>query len=710
MKIKLVKLILKNFKGIKELTINFATLTTILGENATGKSTIFDAFMWVLFGKDSHGRNDFEVQTLDSNNNVIHGLEHSVTVVLNINGTEKTLKRTLKERWVKPNGKAEKELKGCTTDFEVNEIPVKQKEYQVTINEMIDENLFKMITNPLYFPNMNWQKQREILLDIIGDISEENVINYNSKLKPLLGLLTDGVDNFNKRVKASIAKLKEEVKSIPARIDECNNNIKVIDSNALEFRRKVALGSINSIDEQIADTSMAREEKLKLQDELFKLKNKLSEKRNKSHLESIKPLNDIQNRINEIRNKVQEVTFNIRNFESKRERSCNYIEVVKEDLEEQKSEKQTLLNEYHFEYDKVFEFDITLVSCPHCGREYDQDKIQEIKSTALSKFNKSKENVLAKITTKGKKIAADIIEFTEKIKNSENDAESLRLKVIELETQKSKLYAELEELEKEKGPLTNARKIKVEGEEELQTQINQIAAKIDQFKFNDNTELKAKKKALQDELEEINITLGKKDVNDDLKNRMEELNEEEKKLQIKIAELEGKLYLSEEFIRTKIELLEDSINKKFKGAVTFKLFENQINGGLRETCEALVNGVPFGDANTASKINAGLSILNTLCEHYGVYAPVFIDNAESVNQIIYTDSQLIRLVVSLNKELKVEVSYAPEDRIESNNGQVKEEIKNDENQEIVDIPVEEVKEHKAENPTTLKTILCDEPF
>ena len=156
MKIKLVKLILKNFKGIKELTINFATLTTILGENATGKSTIFDAFMWVLFGKDSHGRNDFEVQTLDSNNNVIHGLEHSVTVVLNINGTEKTLKRTLKERWVKPNGKAEKELKGCTTDFEVNEIPVKQKEYQVTINEMIDENLFKMITNPLYFPNMNW--------------------------------------------------------------------------------------------------------------------------------------------------------------------------------------------------------------------------------------------------------------------------------------------------------------------------------------------------------------------------------------------------------------------------------------------------------------------------------------------------------------------------------------------------------------------------
>lgn len=656
MKIKLVKLILKNFKGIKEVTINFATLTTILGENGTGKSTIFDAFMWGLFGKDSHGRSDFEIQTLDANNNVIHGLDHSVSIVLNINGTEKTLKRTLKERWVKPNGKAEKELKGCTTDFEVDEIPVKQKEYQVIINEIIDENLFKMVTNPVYFPNMNWQKQREILLDIIGDISEENVINYNSKLKPLLPLLTDGVDNFNKRVKASIAKLKEEVKSIPARIDECNNNMKVIDVNALEFRKKVVQGSINSLDEQIADSSKAGEKKLKLQEELFKLKDELSEKRNKAHSESIKPLNDIQNKINETINKVQDVTISIRDFESKRERIYDYVEAKKEELEKQKSEKHTLLNQYHFEYDKIFEFDTSLVSCPNCSREYDQNKIQEIKAAALSKFNKSKENALAKITTKGKTIAADIIEFTEKIKNSESDAESLRLKVIELETQKSNLDAELEVLEKEKKPLTYSTIIKVEGEEELQTQINQIQAEIDQFKFNDNTELKAKKKALQEELEGINITLGKKDVNEDLKKRMEELNQEEKKLQIKIAELEGKLYLGEEFIRTKVELLEDGINKKFKGAVTFKLFENQINGGLSETCEALIDGVPFGDANTASKMNAGLSILNTLSEHYGVYAPVFIDNAESINQIIYTDSQLIRLVVSLNKELKVEVA------------------------------------------------------
>lgn len=305
MKIKLIKMVIKNFKGIKELILNFGDISTIYGENGTGKSTIFDAFTWELFGKDSHDRSDFEIQTLDSNNNVIHGLEHSVTLVLEVDGKEKILKRTLKERWVKPNGKAEKELKGCTTDFEIDEIPVKLKEYQAAINEMIDENLFKMVTNPLYLSNLNWTKQREILLDIIGDISEESVINYNRNLKPLEALLTDGIENFNKRVKASIAKLKEEVKSIPARIDECNNNIKIIDFDELELRKIEIQSSINSLDEQIADSSKANEEKLKLQEELFKIKETLSKKRVEAHKNAVKPFMEIQEKINEIRTKGQ---------------------------------------------------------------------------------------------------------------------------------------------------------------------------------------------------------------------------------------------------------------------------------------------------------------------------------------------------------------------------------------------------------------------
>lgn len=655
MKIKLKKLIIKNFKAIKELTVTFGDVVSIYGENGTGKSTIFDAFTWDMFGKDSHDRSDFEIQTLDSNNNVIHGLEHSVTLVLEIDGREKTFKRTLKERWVKPNGKAEKELKGCTTDYEIDEIPVKQKEYQAAINEMIDENLFKMVTNPLYFSNLNWTKQREILLDIIGDISEENVINYNRDLEPLKALLTDGIDNFNKRVKASIAKLKEEVKSIPARIDECNNNIKIIDVKALEFRKKVIQGSINSLDEQIADASKANEEKLKLQDELFVLKNKLSNLINEAVRNANRPLKDIEEKIYEVKSELQELNFKIKTTEKNRDNFCNVNLAQEKEIEKLKVKKQNLLNDYHKADEEVFTFDKTQTVCKCCGREYDLEKIEEIKTTAEKLFNDNKEMKKKCIVAGGQELKTNIEKAELLLVKDKEEVDQLTNEVIELEGKKFVLEQNLEELEYQRQKI-DCIEPTIEGEEELQTRINQIQAQIEQFKSSSNTELKIKKKALQNELEQINITLGKKDVNEDLRKRMEELNQEEKSLQIKIAELEGQQFLGEEFIRTKVELLEDSINKKFKGAVTFKLFENQVNGGLKEMCEALIDGVPFGNANTASKINAGLSIINVLCDHYGVNAPVFIDNAESVNEIGYTESQLIKLVVSLNKELKAEVA------------------------------------------------------
>ncbi|WP_105176895.1 DUF2813 domain-containing protein [Clostridium cagae] len=653
--IKLKKLELKNFKGIKELTVTFGTVTTILGKNGIGKSTIFDGFNWLLFGKDSHDKKDFEIQTLDGNNDVIHGLEHYVTGYLEINGAEKTFKRTYKEKWQKTRGSAEKELKGCTTDFEIDDIPVKQKEYQAAISELVDENLFKMITNPLYFSSLNWTKQREILLDIIGDISEENVINYNKALSPLKKLLTDGIDNFNKRTKASISKLKEQVKSIPYRIDECNNSIVEINFSEFELKKAHIQSKINLIDEQIADASKINEEKLKLQDELYELKEERSKKQQQVLKSANKPLDDIQNNINQVRNSVQDLAYKIQDSEREKERKLEYIEAMKEDLEHQKLDKQELLNKYHTEDDKEFEFDTSLTCCPTCGREYETDKLEGIKTNAESRFNGEKSKLISKIIADGKIVAADIEKITIKIEDCEKEIEETATLIKGMKLEKLSLDEKLELLEKEKEPLTFTEELHFEGEEELKANIDQLKNQIEEFKKADNSELKAEKIILQEELEDITKMLGKKDTNSDLKKRMEELNKEEKELQIKIAELEGQQFLGEEFIRTKVELLESSINKKFKGSVTFKLFNQQVNGGLSETCEALINGVPFSNANTASQINAGLSIINTLCEHYNISAPVFIDNAEAVNEINKTDSQLIKLVVSLDKELKVEV-------------------------------------------------------
>ena len=123
------------------------------------------------------------------------------------------------------------------------------------------------------------------------------------------------------------------------------------------------------------------------------------------------------------------------------------------------------------------------------------------------------------------------------------------------------------------------------------------------------------------------------------------------------------MYLTEEFIRTKVRLLEDRINSKFKMA-RFKLFEVQVNGALAETAETMYNGVPYSNLNNGARINVGLDIIRTLAKHYNLYPPIFIDNRESITELIdVSPQQTISLIVSekdqkLRVELKEEVKEA----------------------------------------------------
>lgn len=655
MKIKLLSLEMKNFKGVKDQLIKFGDTTQIQGDNGTGKSSIFDGFCWLLFGKNSEDKKVFEVQPLDENNNIIHHVDTIVTGVLEIDGVTKTFKRILKEKWQKQRGQAEQSLNGTQTDYEIDDIPVKQKEYLEKISDILDENMFKLLTNPLYFPGMEWKKQREILLDIIGDLDESSVINYNSKLKPLLKLL-DGtnIDDFNKRTAASIKKLKDKVKDIPARIDENNSNICNDDFAALEKEKLDIQKQIDTIDSQITDSSKANEGKLKLQDDLFKLKNQLSTLQNEALKNVNKPLEEIQEKINIIKAELQKVEFKITTNNSSINNTTKYMNSCKEDLENTKNRKQELLDDYHKEKDIPFTFDDSLLNCPTCGREYDVEKIQEVKTDAEAKFNAAKKKTLSYIISKGKPLAEDIEKLESKIFNCEEDLKQLNDEILDIEGKKFVFEQNLQELEYQKQKINCIEPV-IEGEKELIIKIEAIEGQISNFKSNNNSLLLEEKKGLQSQLSTIERTLGKQETNIDLQKRISELMQEEKDLNIQIANLEGEQFLGEEFIRTKVELLEATINKKFKGEVSFKLFKNLNNGGLEERCEALINGVPFTDANTASKINSGISILNTLCEHYKVNAPVFIDNAESVNEIKETESQLVLLKVSQDKKMKVEV-------------------------------------------------------
>lgn len=648
--IKLKSLELKNFKGIKELVVLFDNKTNIFGDNGIGKSTVEDSFMWLFFDKDSNDRKNFDIKPFDELGNVIHGLESEVTAVIEIDKLDIKLSKTFKEKWTKKRGAAEKEFSGHETIYSINDIPVRKKEYEEKIKEILEEKIFKLVTNPLYFASLNWKEQRTIVQAITGQITDEQVVNYNNKLEGLRGAYMDSVENHMIRTKATIKKLNEQLKQIPYRIDELNNSIEEINIQELEAEKEDIQRKVNQLDEVLEDNSKGNEILLNHKQHLFELKEEYQEKFNHAKLLLNKPLDKLNKELFdkrcELQNKAYEVKDIEKNISTNENKIRNLVEVEKKNT----SNLEGLKIKFEKVKSEEFKLDENSTICPTCNRKLDNaaEIIEELKN----KFNKNKADKLKEINKIGKSI---------KNENEENEIkiEEIKAKLFDLEklkeekeVQKQEIEHNINELEEKINNFTPG-EIEFEGKVQLENEIEMTKKDISSFKVDDNFEIKEKKKELLMQLEKINKRLASVDNNKKIKERIKELSEEERHLSNEIAKHEGSLYLCEEFIRTKVELSESLINKKFKN-IKFKLFNELINGGLEETCEILINGVPYSNANSTGKINAGIEVINTLSEFYNVQAPIWVDNAESYNKLADTKSQLIRLIVSKDKKLKVE--------------------------------------------------------
>lgn len=643
--IVLKSLKLKNFKGITALSINFSKVTNIFGENATGKTTIFDSFTWLLFDKDSQDRSKFDIQPLDENNNVVHMLETEVEALLSIDGREVKLNKLLKEKWVKKRGEVESELKGTETSYYIDEVPTKMGEYKKKINEIIDENIFKLITNPLYFStNMKWQDRRGIILKIVGDITNERIIASKAELSGLKNFSnSDNIDELKKVTAAKKKKLVEDKKSIPYRVDELNNSIAEHDFEALEFQKRSISSAINVIENKLMDGSKVNEEKLQYQDKLYKLKSKLKDIEFSEKRKAEKPKLDLHNKLEwEVKSKLINLERDLDTAKRELENNTIISDRIGKELNELREKFINVQN-------TPFEIDESKFVCPTCKRPLDPENIEALSQELAENHNQNISRQLANINLEGKRKKEELEKYQERvvknnnlIKAIEKDIENNRVLKLELEEQLSNFSIVID----------------LDSNEEYQNALKEIQELEDKISepievSQDVHELKNKKISLQADLEQINKQLGAKENNEKIKTRIAELLDEEKKLAQLIADLEKTEYLCEEFIKTKVNLLESSINEKFK-YVKFKLFETQVNGGINECCEALIDGVPFSNANTASQYNAGLDIINALSNFYDVQAPIFIDNRESVNQLIDTDSQIVNLIVSTDKPIRIE--------------------------------------------------------
>lgn len=625
MDIRINQMILQNFKGVKSLEIiaNGESLS-IYGDNATGKTTVFDAFTWLLFNKDSLGRTDFGIKTQDENGNPIHNLEHSVECELAIDNSILTLKKIFTEKWTKKRGSAEAEFTGHETKYFVNEVPVPKKDYEAKITSIIDETLFKIITNPLYFnEHMKWQDRRAILLNLCENITDEDILANNEQFALLSAELKGRtVQEYKKIVQSKQSAINDNLKAIPGRIAEANLAIPETVANVDESEKA-------SIEKKIAE----------LNDEIINIKNGSGESKIKAE---IKDMNDDIERIkrelcdtvsleSELSAKRNELAI-LNNSKNTLERE---IVIAKSEIENYEGKANELRNKWYVVNEKQYKGDSI---CPTCGQALPEEQIE----SAKAKFNTERAMELERITEDGKKakemakhhttfrdaMVADLEEVKNKAETYASEIENLIVRIekikVEHQADKEKRIADiLIRIAEAQNKVEN-------GTEDIQSKINPIEEQI------------ATEKA---KLAEIDKAIAGRDLAERQRARIAELEADEKRLAGEYAELDKISFLIDEFIKHKVELLSEEINSHFKYA-KFKLFDVQINGGIAECCETTYRGIEYSDLNNASRINIGLDIINTLCEVNSKTAPIIIDNAESVTQIIPTKSQKVCLVVS----------------------------------------------------------------
>jgi DNA repair exonuclease SbcCD ATPase subunit len=648
--ITLDKLILKNFKGVKSFALDASCRNVkVFGDNATGKTTLFDSFIYLLFDKDSQNKKDFQIKTVSPSGKVIHGLEHEVEGVFSLDGRKLSLKKVFTEKWTKQRGSAEKQFTGHETKYFIDDVPCKKKEYTDKVAEIVDEDIFKLLTNPSYFnEQLHWEKRRSILLEICGDVSTEEVIASNQNLSRLPGILNGrSIEDHRKVINSRRSLINKELDKIPVRIDEINRNLP--DTNGLDEKTlNTEIGFIqsqmNEKNEQISRINSGGEVAEK-QKKLRELEGDLIQIKNQHQMKSDELLSAKKTEYYQKKNELDSLK---NDFTSK----TREIDSLKQGIARLTNIADRLRTEWHEKNNKTFEF-TGEESCPSCGQSLPAEKVEAAKEKALADFNLKKSNQLEEIASQGKREKSVIDEYNHQITKLTEESNLINENSKHKQSEFENLLADIEQT---KTGISN-----VETEPEYIDKQKEIAGiKQDIHTLQTSVEtsissIRSEIAKLQSDLQSLNSQLGTIDQVEKAKTRIAELEVEERELSAEYEKLEGELFLTEEFIRNKVQLLEQKINNRFKHA-HFKLFSEQINGGLTETCETLFQGVSYSSGlNNAAKINVGLDIINTLSDHYGFLAPIWIDNSEAVTKLIDTKSQIITLVVSEpDKQLRVE--------------------------------------------------------
>ena len=638
--IRIKRLTLENFKCHRNLTLDFmGGNASVYGDNATGKTSIYDALTWLLFGKDSQGNGEknIEIKPLNLLGEVKdHDAITSVEAILLVNGEEIALKRTYQEVWTTKRGSSEPTYDGNTSEYYVDGVPCKKFAFADKVNELVNEDTFRMLTSVSHFANgITWQERRAVLFRVAGVMDDTQIMATDERFKPLIdGLGRLSLDDYKKKLIAEKRGFVGAKTEIPARISECEKTI--ADVEGLDFKTaRIMLEGLNGKKERLETELLAIEH------------DTASEKKRMEIREAQLELSAIENEnrafrasqavgmldVNVMKQDLSKLQIQLKDKTTRLAISENTLGVYDKDIDDSRARWIATNNE-----------SFTGGSCPTCGQAlpapqlkaatdaFEAQKakrLREIEQTANAK-KESKAQAVTRIT----EIREEIGQLEADIKQKQAEiiaAEASVIEPVDMADYQAKKTAAVNKINALSGELADMMADSTAARSGLQREIAEVKAQI-----SGQMEIISKESLLEYS-----------------RKRVEELKEDARNAAQCLEAIEGMLFLIDEYSRYKTKFVEDSINSLFRIA-RFRLFREQANGGIEDRCDVVYDGVPYISVNNGAKINVGIDIINTLSKAYGVTVPLFVDNAESVTKIETSDTQIIRLVVSENdKELRV---------------------------------------------------------
>ena len=640
MEIKINRLTLENFKCHRLLNLQLdGRSVSIYGDNATGKTSIYDALTWLLFGKDSQGNGEknIDIKPLDPSGEVSdHQAITSVEAEFQADGEAVTLRRTYREIWATRRGSGDPVYEGNTSDYFVDGVPQKKNAFDARVRELVPEDLFRMLTSVSHFAaGMKWQDRRAVLFDMAGTLTDREIMEGAPQFAPLLDSMGRlSLSDYKAKLMSQKKGLNGVRDDAPTRINECQrvlDDLLGIDFEDARKEEKYLSAEKEDLSRQLISLEQDAElEKKRLELREAKLERDTLESRNRAHRDSQKAAGPD---LGSIRKAIAEEKMRL-------ESDKIFLETTNRTIQRCDKEIQDSREEYVRVNGEAFAGG----SCPTCGQTLPFEQLQD----ATRKFNEKKETRLSEIIGRANRMKEEKQNYLDHAAKVESGIQQRKAHIQDLEEQLRTMQESTVEITDlpEYAETMAEKEQRISG---LQDEINCLVADSS----NVRNDIRAKLAAVTDQLYFTQKILAKEAVLEQTRKRVEELKADARNASEALESIEKMLYLMEEFIRYKAKWVESSVNDLFRLA-SFRLFREQANGGLEERCDAQYNGVPFMGLNNGMKVNVGIDIINALSRFYGVTVPLFVDNAEAVTRLESCNAQVIRLVVSEeDKELRI---------------------------------------------------------